>query len=196
MPKANNEMDDTGHIHALYAAAHHDIWWAKSALWTATQWSLGLQAVVVGAAGTSSDLPAPQPANVRGFVVMSVVIAILTLWYQARMHADVIRNRFNADFIRARDSQMDAVYGRLLKTGDAASHTYRGLRFVIFLMVMAASALALSEYILVGKLLNAMILGLVACIVGAGLLWHATVSGSKGGPELLQTVSEGGRSRE
>lgn len=187
-------MDDASHVHALYAAAHHDIWWAKGALWTATQWSLGLQAVVVGAAGTSRDLPAP-PESVRGFVVMSVVIAILTLWYQARMHADVIRNRFNADFIRAHDPKMDALYSRLQRRDDAASHTYRGLAFVIFLMLMVANALGLSEYILVGRLLNAIILGIVACLVGAGLLWQATASGSKGGPELLQALSDGGRSR-
>ena len=108
--------------------AHHDIWWAKSNLWSATNWAILLIAGVVGVAKLfHPDGPWTFSHSWRS-VSLVVIISIAACWYLARLQHDIMANRLKARSIRAKDSALDAAFEDL---NGPCSDCTRGNGFVL-----------------------------------------------------------------
>jgi len=159
----NNEPSE-GDVHTLYLAAHHDIWWAKEHVWTATNWALALLGVLVSAAALL--YPGSMTwANTWPFAVLSALLSTAASGYLARLHYDIVRARRDAAFIRERRKPLDALYHALPKHRETTSDAHRGLLFLAALVALIALALGLTLYVLTRSARLALAAGLVELLL-------------------------------
>jgi hypothetical protein len=83
---------DDNDRYALYANAHHDLWWAKTQQWSVANWALLLIAGVAGVGRTLT--PSCQPTlESPTYVGLVVVVALWAGEYFRRLHDEIVHNR-------------------------------------------------------------------------------------------------------
>jgi hypothetical protein len=77
---------------ALYANAHHDLWWARTQQWSVANWALILIAGIGGVGKALAD-PCHPLEHVWVFVALVVIVALVAGGYFRTLHGEIVHNR-------------------------------------------------------------------------------------------------------
>ena len=135
---------------AAHAVAHHDIWWAKSAMW-----SSATSAILLIAAFVSVDQIVQQRASGDQWVgwrlfPLVVLVTVLCHWYLVNLHRFVVTNRRNARRLRV-GTNLEQVYDQLLGQSGPCSDASRGCEFLLVMMLAISVAAGIATYLLTNE---------------------------------------------
>jgi uncharacterized membrane protein YecN with MAPEG domain len=154
----------------MFQIAHHDIWWAKGQMWSASNWAIALIGVVVGLGRLLNCPDQMEFKHTWPFLIIALFIAISAALYLARLHYDVMNARRNSRYLRRKARSLD----KLIKTfpthkrkNDDAS---RGIFFVCTLIFFIAIALGIATYVLATDLRLTFAFSIIELLAGAVFL--------------------------
>ncbi|SRR6266542_3957685 len=157
---------------ALYAHAHADLWWAKTQIWNAANWSLLLIAGIVGAARTAVPTDELEPSRTWVFAGLALGVGIATGWYLASLHANIVHSR---KVYRALEHQTGVAALRALIPKAAGEETdrERGSGFLYIMAGGVAVAVALAMTLLGMPTAVAIVAGSATAIVDIVMIARA-----------------------
>lgn len=161
-----------GDIHLVNQVAHHDLWWAKGHLWTATNWALALLTALVGVGGLLLDYQSTSLVQTWPLVLLSTIVTLAATGYLARLHYDVLRARRIIAHLRELRPELDAL-DRSLPVQPAVPDTLRGLVFVGALVLAVSVALGISLYVFTKSCWLASGSVMVNMLAGVVFVWFA-----------------------
>ncbi|UCC83128.1 MAG: hypothetical protein JSW46_19610 [Gemmatimonadota bacterium] len=135
-------------LHLMYQIAHHDIWWAKTQVWTTTNWALALLGAIVGIGALAYKPEGMVLSDTWHLVALSFVVALAGAAYLARLHYDLVRARRVTLALRQQRPELDALVSGLPIIGKGGSVATRGVWFTVVLLTILALGLGIATYLL------------------------------------------------
>lgn len=166
-----------GDLHAVFQTAHHDLWWAKSQLWTTANWTVVLLTALVGVGRLLYPEGVANLSTAWRLGVLLLAVALSSVYYLSRLHSDIVRARVEIAVIRDKRKEladlMDALAGREALALTPDSEWTRGQEFLAVLLGVVAVSFAIALVVLTGKPVG--FIGLVVpAVVGGALWWRVT----------------------
>jgi len=152
----------------MYQMAHHDIWWAKTSLWRATNWALVLLAALVGVAKLFYTRDQLAIETTWPLVVVAVLVGLAAGWYLARLHGDIVTSRSVVRNVESHTGIQDLrneIRSEVRSARRVRSDSKRGIEFVIAMMIAISAATFVVVLYLTGDSGNA------ASFASRVLLW-------------------------
>ena len=160
MSTTPSEGDD----HALFGAAHADVWWAKGQQWNTTNWAVAL---LVGLAGLNQFLDSADPSRFADLARwLQVVVAFGAAAYIARLHYDMIRSRHTIAKLRER---RPGLINPLLSKGQRRHpivEEVRGASFPLLQIASISLTFTLCAYSVNGASIWSISMGVVHLVAG------------------------------
>jgi hypothetical protein len=152
----------------MYQMAHHDIWWAKTSLWRATNWAFVILAALVGVAKLFYTADQLAIEATWPLIAVAVLVGLAAGWYLARLHGDIVTSRSVVRNVESRTGVQDlrkAIRSETRSARRVRSDSKRGIEFVIAMMVAISTALLVVVLYLTGDS------GTAASLASRVLLW-------------------------
>ena len=134
-----------GDFHAYYAAAHHDVWWAKTQQWAAVGWAFALLGGIVGLAKVFDLPPSPTKAACT-LVVLQVAVVVAVIGYLARLHYDTIRARRITAKLRELRPELGVIASQLPGHAESSPDDVRGAIFPNLLVTAVVVAQTVATF--------------------------------------------------
>jgi len=155
--------DDDAYL-AMFAVAHHDIWWAKEHVWT-----IVIAALATLIAVLLVDFSGKPAALLRFLSGALVTLAAASNWYVGRMQSDMAVARIRSAFLVRRCAKLSRVVDEVV-AGDLTDYN-RGYGFMVALVVLTSAVGATPIWILQKSTVGALVTYFALLVWGLGWLF-------------------------